>query len=336
MCARARSASGISSVTSSTDTASSSSWRSDGSARSSGCRGDAALAVNGDDPQLGRLAGVRPGTLVFGVDDPRLARPSLQHAADSKYCVVCGTPYEYAAAYVGHLGDYRCPACGNARPPLDVVAREIELGGLERVSFSLVTPDGTRRVRLRAPGPLQRLQRTRRRGARAHARRLARRRRRRARALRRSLRPLRANRDRRAAAADAADQEPGGGERGDPDARRGQSSAGRGDRAQRRDRRRQGRVVDLGRRLRAPARGTRARRRDGRSRRGARPALQVRRLSTERIDVLPDLAPGSSEGLRCGGPEDELVVLPTYTAMLALRRLDRRRAAVRPYWERAA
>ena len=32
---------------------------------------------------------------------------SLQHAADSKYCVRCGAPYEYAAAYVGHLGDYR-------------------------------------------------------------------------------------------------------------------------------------------------------------------------------------------------------------------------------------
>src|SRR5436305_9499332 len=29
--------------------------------------GETALAVNGDDPQLGRLAAVRPGTLVFGV-----------------------------------------------------------------------------------------------------------------------------------------------------------------------------------------------------------------------------------------------------------------------------
>ena len=35
----------------------------------------------------------------------------------------CGRPYEFAAAYVGHLGDYRCPACGhgvnapNCAPP---------------------------------------------------------------------------------------------------------------------------------------------------------------------------------------------------------------------------
>jgi lipid II isoglutaminyl synthase (glutamine-hydrolysing) len=113
---------------------------------------EAALVVNGDDPQVGELARVRPGSTVFGLDDRRVARPSLQHAADSKYCVSCGTPYEYAAAYVGHLGDYTCPACGHARPQLDVVARDIELVGLEQASFALVTPVGTRRVRLRVPG----------------------------------------------------------------------------------------------------------------------------------------------------------------------------------------
>jgi len=115
---------------------------------------DSALVVNGDDPQVGDLGRERgTGTrTVFGVDDPRQAHPALQHAADSKWCIRCGTAYEYAAAYIGHLGDYRCPACGHARPPLDLVAREIELGGIERVSFDLVTPDGSRRVQLRVPG----------------------------------------------------------------------------------------------------------------------------------------------------------------------------------------
>jgi UDP-N-acetylmuramyl tripeptide synthase len=113
---------------------------------------DAQLVVNGDDPQLGALAQERPGTVVFGLDDPRHARATLQHAADSKWCVRCGTAYEYAAAYVGHLGDYRCPACGHARPPLEVAARTIELNGIESASFDLVFPDETRRVTLRLPG----------------------------------------------------------------------------------------------------------------------------------------------------------------------------------------
>ena len=116
--------------------------------------GDAALVVNGDDPQVGDLARERekPHRTIFGVDDPRHAHGELQHAADSKWCVRCGTAYEYAAAYIGHLGDYRCPLCGHARPPLDVVAREIELDGIERVSFELFVPEGSRPVRLRVPG----------------------------------------------------------------------------------------------------------------------------------------------------------------------------------------
>jgi UDP-N-acetylmuramyl tripeptide synthase len=106
------------------------------------------LILNGDDPQVGSLgAGV-----VYGLDDPAVARPALQHAADSKYCIRCGTPYVYAAAYVGHLGNYRCPSCGHGRPPLEVVARAVELHGLERAAFDLVTPAWTRRVELALPG----------------------------------------------------------------------------------------------------------------------------------------------------------------------------------------
>ena len=81
---------------------------------------------------------------------PAVARPALQHAADSKYCIRCGTPYDYAAAYVGHLGDYRCPNCGHARPPLEVVAPDVELAGLERASFDLVDARGHAPHRARA------------------------------------------------------------------------------------------------------------------------------------------------------------------------------------------
>jgi lipid II isoglutaminyl synthase (glutamine-hydrolysing) len=112
----------------------------------------AALVVNGDDPQVGDLASGRPGAVVFGLDDARHASPELQHAADSKWCVRCGTPYVYEAAYIGHLGDYRCPSCGHARPRLDIVARAVELNGLDGVSFELVMPEGSRRVELAVPG----------------------------------------------------------------------------------------------------------------------------------------------------------------------------------------
>jgi UDP-N-acetylmuramyl tripeptide synthase len=106
------------------------------------------VVANADDPQVGDLR----AQIHYGLDDPRVARPALQHAADSKYCIRCGTPYVYVAAYVGHLGDYRCDNCGHARPRLDVVARGIELHGLDSVAFDLDLPDETRRVELALPG----------------------------------------------------------------------------------------------------------------------------------------------------------------------------------------
>jgi UDP-N-acetylmuramyl tripeptide synthase len=113
---------------------------------------ETALVVNGDDPLVADIADGRETALRYGLDDPRVARPALQHAADSKYCLRCGTPYAYAAAYVGHLGDYRCGACGHGRPTLDVVAGEIESHGLEATAFLLSTPAGAERVRLPLPG----------------------------------------------------------------------------------------------------------------------------------------------------------------------------------------
>jgi UDP-N-acetylmuramyl tripeptide synthase len=110
------------------------------------------VVANGDDPQLGEIALGRPGSVVFGVDDPERGLSALPHAADSRYCVRCGTPYRYAVAYVGHLGDYACPACGHARPPLELAARAITLDGLDSAAFKLVTPEGTRTIRLRLPG----------------------------------------------------------------------------------------------------------------------------------------------------------------------------------------
>ena len=113
---------------------------------------DALFVVNADDPQLAALAAVRGSVRTFGLDDPRHARSALQHASDATHCVVCGTPYVYAAAYMGHLGDYRCPSCGNARPPLAVAVCRIELRGLAGSSFTIESPEGAIAVELGLPG----------------------------------------------------------------------------------------------------------------------------------------------------------------------------------------
>jgi UDP-N-acetylmuramyl tripeptide synthase len=113
---------------------------------------EASLVVNADDPVVADLADGRERALRYGIDDSRHARILLQHAADSKYCLRCGTPYDYAAVYVGHLGDYACPQCGHKRPQLDVAARSIEFRGLWASRFTLLTPQGEVEIDLALPG----------------------------------------------------------------------------------------------------------------------------------------------------------------------------------------
>ena len=53
----------------------------------------------------------------------------------------------------------------------------------------------------------------------------------------------------------------------------------------------------------------------------------------DRIEVEPDLGRAFDRGLELTAPGGELIVLPTYTAMLALRDAAASRGLVRPFWE---
>ena len=109
------------------------------------------LVRNADDPLVAGLPG-NDGSLSYGIDDPSVALPGLPHAADSKWCGVCGERLRYDAVYLGHLGAWACPACGNARPALDVSATGVAFDGLDGTGFTLRTPLGERRVNMPLPG----------------------------------------------------------------------------------------------------------------------------------------------------------------------------------------
>ncbi len=116
------------------------------------------LALNADDPliaDLGRDPDTerpREGTLYFGIEDHSQALPELQHAFDAKHCRRCGHPYAYEVAFVGHLGHYSCPNCGAQRPRPDVAATRIELRGMEGSAATVRVPGGEIEVELPLPG----------------------------------------------------------------------------------------------------------------------------------------------------------------------------------------
>jgi UDP-N-acetylmuramyl tripeptide synthase len=110
-----------------------------------------ALVLNADDPSVALLAEVARNEVVcFGVDDASVALPEAEHASDARFCP-CGATFEYAARYIGHVGDWHCPGCGRARPPRTVSARHVRLSE-DGVRFELVTPAGVTEVSLPLAG----------------------------------------------------------------------------------------------------------------------------------------------------------------------------------------
>jgi UDP-N-acetylmuramyl tripeptide synthase len=110
------------------------------------------LVLNADDPLVADLGRNVAGTTYFGVEDPAIAMAEMQHASDSKHCRRCGAAYGYQAIYLGHLGRYSCPNCGQERPAPSVAAEQIVLHGTTAASFRLRTERGAAELRLPLPG----------------------------------------------------------------------------------------------------------------------------------------------------------------------------------------
>ena len=119
--------------------------------------GRTGFVLNADDPLIADLGrdpegSRRDGVLYFGIEDDSQALPELQHAFDAKHCRRCGHPYAYARAFVGHLGHYSCPNCGAERPRPEVAATAIELRGMDGSRTTVRTPQGELRLELPLPG----------------------------------------------------------------------------------------------------------------------------------------------------------------------------------------
>ena len=103
---------------------------------------DTTVVVNVDDPALAEITdGIAARRVAFGLDERQYRLDALPHAADAATCRRCGHDLVYEALHLSHLGTWRCPNCGNARPPLDVAGRDIHLDGVDALRVSIAITD---------------------------------------------------------------------------------------------------------------------------------------------------------------------------------------------------
>lgn len=99
------------------------------------------LCLDADDSLVASLAeGVPNKVIWYGCNTP-IGEQKDAAVSDAKYCIHCGTPYQYHFHTYAHLGDFYCAKCGYHRQtPAVAVTKILEAG-----------PSGTR-VRLLADG----------------------------------------------------------------------------------------------------------------------------------------------------------------------------------------
>jgi lipid II isoglutaminyl synthase (glutamine-hydrolysing) len=112
---------------------------------------DTRVLLNADDPLVAGLGMLAAGPVsYFGLDGASCAETGGAGVRAGAPCPNCATPVHTTRSFYGHLGDWICPRCGEARPSLDFVAREVRLGDSSS-SFLLDPGEGADAVALSLP-----------------------------------------------------------------------------------------------------------------------------------------------------------------------------------------
>jgi len=89
------------------------------------------VIANSDDPGVVWVTKSAPGTVTyFGVNDKAAFLKKREHATDSMFCAACGSRLTYDGIYYSHIGLWRCPSCSNTRPQPEVTGKPKVLTGL--------------------------------------------------------------------------------------------------------------------------------------------------------------------------------------------------------------
>lgn len=88
------------------------------------------VLLNADDPQVANIGiNVKAKVKYFGLNDKKLFK-EMEHATDSTFCPKCGSRLIYEGVFFSHLGFWRCESCGLKRPEPNITEFSSPLPGV--------------------------------------------------------------------------------------------------------------------------------------------------------------------------------------------------------------
>ncbi|MFZ5845044.1 MAG: MurT ligase domain-containing protein [Patescibacteria group bacterium] len=89
------------------------------------------VILNSDDPGVAHLGkNLKSRVSYFGLNDKNLFLKGVEHATDSTFCLNCGNRLTYEGVYYSHIGIWCCERCGEKRPNPTLSSWQSPLPGL--------------------------------------------------------------------------------------------------------------------------------------------------------------------------------------------------------------
>lgn len=113
------------------------------------------LVLNADDPAVAALGdGYTGPILYYGVErTPTHAdSDSVAQVIDTRTCPRCRAVLDFSPRFYSHIGHWSCPRCGFHRPTPQVRATQVLSAGMDSARFQLETPAGAAEVTVNLPG----------------------------------------------------------------------------------------------------------------------------------------------------------------------------------------
>lgn len=115
--------------------------------------GKAFVIANADDPTIvGICNKLKQKVIYYGIEDLSLGSKKVSHASDANVCPYCLENLDYEACFVSHLGIYTCPKCGKIQPKKDIKCVGYKSNNVNNNEVRIVDRGKEIKVRLNIPG----------------------------------------------------------------------------------------------------------------------------------------------------------------------------------------